>query len=149
MADWWSAEVLDGADSSASKWWHIYGEVLTAAAIGHGIEEWNLIDLEHLVVFEVGFRAATDWSAFRRLGGVESALDAVPDPVNGLIVYRGRGGTSGSSQMRRSGPHGGGDSMALPLPPDDVRLDLTKGRRDQSGRRLEAPGEDETPPGGS
>lgn len=43
------------------------------------------------VVFEVCF-GNEQREAFRNLPAVRAALDAVPDPVGGLLVYRGRGG---------------------------------------------------------
>jgi len=55
------------------------------------------------VVFEVEFDGEDTWSGrrsdacppFRRLPAVQAALDAVPDPIGGLLIYPGRGGGSG------------------------------------------------------
>jgi hypothetical protein len=49
----------------------------------------------------------------------------VPDPVNGLLIYRGRGGTSASGKPRRPRPAPAAGAMALPLPADDIYTDLT------------------------
>ena len=38
------------------------------------------------VVFEVCFGNEEQWEAFRNLPAVRAALDAVPDPVGGLLV---------------------------------------------------------------
>lgn len=43
-------------------------------------------------MFEVLFDTEEQWEAFRGLPVVRAALDAAPDPVNGLLIYRGRGG---------------------------------------------------------
>jgi hypothetical protein len=50
------------------------------------------------------------------LSNVVAALDAVPDPVTGLIVYKGRGGSSGSPFPRKPKPLAGSGSAALPIP---------------------------------
>lgn len=41
------------------------------------------------VVFEVAFNYDQQWEVFRGLPSVQAALDGVPDPVNGLLVWRG------------------------------------------------------------
>jgi hypothetical protein len=66
--------------------------------------------------FEVEFGDDSQWEAFRAIPAVQAALDAVPDPVNGLLVYRGRGGGSGASSPRRPRPTAGAGAMALPEP---------------------------------
>jgi len=50
---------------------------------------------------------------------VRTALDSVPDPVGGLLVYRGRGGSSGASFPRRPRPLAGSGAAALPLPTEE------------------------------
>jgi hypothetical protein len=70
------------------------------------------------VVFEVSFDDEAAWESFTSLPAVRAALDAVPDPLTGLIVYRGRGGSSGASFPRRPRPLVGSGSAALPLPWD-------------------------------
>ncbi|HEX6211700.1 MAG TPA: hypothetical protein VF136_13045, partial [Methylomirabilota bacterium] len=56
------------------------------------------------------------WERFRASLPVQTALDAVPDPVSGVIVYRGRGGSAGRSQPRKPKPLSGSGAAALPLP---------------------------------
>jgi hypothetical protein len=46
--------------------------------------------------------------------------------VNGLIVYRGRGGASGSRWPRRRGPKPSADALARPEPTEEKVLDLTE-----------------------
>ena len=53
------------------------------------------------------------------------ALDAVPDPVNGLIVYRGRGGGAGSVSPRKPRPSAGAGAMALTEPGDEPLVQVT------------------------
>jgi len=76
------------------------------------------------VVFEVLFEAEGQWESFRGLPVVRAALDAVPDPVNGLLVYRGRGGGAGDREPRRQGPAPGSGAVSLPGPADEQYLDL-------------------------
>jgi hypothetical protein len=76
------------------------------------------------VVFEVAFGTDTRWEDFRGLAAVRAALDAVPDPVNGLLVYRGRGGGAGALAPRRPRPAAGAGAMALPEPADEPWIDL-------------------------
>ena len=54
-----------------------------------------------------------------------AALDAVPDPVNGLLVYRGRGGGAGSVSPRRPRPSAGAGAMSLPEPGDEAAVRVT------------------------
>jgi hypothetical protein len=48
----------------------------------------------------------------------------VPDPVNGLIVYRGRGGGSGPRKPRKPKPAPSSGVMALPEPEEEHLLHL-------------------------
>jgi hypothetical protein len=57
----------------------------------------------------------------RRLRG----LDGVPDPVNGLLVYRGRGGGAGDRTPRKPKPAPGTGTVSLPEPHAVAHLDLT------------------------
>ena len=56
---------------------------------------------------------------------VQAALDAVPDPVNGLLVYRGRGGGAGSASPRRPRPSAGAGAISLPEPGDESVVQVT------------------------
>jgi len=94
MAEYWSIEVFDG-EIPASQWRASYGAALVEAAISYGAVGWDWIKSRWGVVLEVSFTDDAQWEAFRALPAVRAALDAVPDPVNGLLVYRGRGGASG------------------------------------------------------
>lgn len=111
---WWSIEIADGDMYEAAMWRDAYGEALTEAAVTHGAEEWDWVEVPWGVVLEVAFPDATDWARFRDLPGVQAALDAVPDPLAGLYIYPGRGGSSGANDRRRpTMPVGAG---AAPLP---------------------------------
>jgi hypothetical protein len=117
MSAWYSIEVFDGA-ASASIWAEAYQDVLTEAAITHGATDWSWHRHTWGVVFEVAFGDEETWESFTTLPAVSAALDAVPDPVTGLIMYRGRGGSSGSPFPRKPKPLAGSGSAALPLPWD-------------------------------
>ncbi len=47
---------------------------------------------------------------------VKAALDAVPDPINGLIYYPGQGGTALASVPRRPKPAPAAAAAELPEP---------------------------------
>jgi hypothetical protein len=67
-------------------------------------------------VLEVAFERDEQWQAYRDLPAVRAALDAVPDPVNGLLVYRGRGGGAGVPARRPPKPFSGAGAVELPEP---------------------------------
>ena len=57
----------------------------------------------------------------------EAALDAVPSPTFGLIIYKGRGGSAGSATYPPKRPLAGAGAVALPVPEellDDVVAEL-------------------------
>lgn len=116
---WWmSIEVLHG-ELSAERWRDAYGSFLDEAAITNGAREWSWHRDAWGVVFQVAFPDEEAWERFRDLPAVHAALDAVPDRINGLLIYRGRGGSSGRVVPRRPRPMGGSGAAALPIPPDD------------------------------
>ena len=117
---WWSIEVFDGATLPAARWQDAHGNALTEAAITHGAYSWHWHAHSWGVLFEIAFRGDEQWSLFRELPGVRAALDAVPDPLHGLMVYPGRGGSSGRVQPRRPRPVTGAGAAALPIEPKVV-----------------------------
>jgi hypothetical protein len=54
-----------------------------------------------------------------------AALDGVPNPVGGLIVYRGRGGAAGTREPRAPKPVPSAEAVSLPEPHAVPQLDLT------------------------
>ncbi len=114
---WWSIEVLNGA-FSAERWRDAHGRALFEAAVTHGALDWSWQTTEWGLVLEVEFRDADAWSAFRQLPGVQAALDAVPDPVHGLFVFPGRGGSSGALRPLRPRPNVGAGGAPLPVDPE-------------------------------
>lgn len=110
-----SIEVLDAA-FPASSWQRAYGDVLTRAAISTGGTTWRWHQHSWGLVFEIAFDGEASWERWRELPVVRSALDAVPDPVNGLIVHRGWGGTSGVGEPRRPWPRTGAGAAEVPIP---------------------------------
>lgn len=115
MSAWYSVEVFDGA-TAASAWADAYGDALIETAITHGAVDWTWHRHPWGVVFEVELVDEDAWEVYTGLPVVQAALDAVPDPVTGLIVYRGRGGSSGAPFPRKPRPLTGSGSAALPLP---------------------------------
>ena len=115
---WWSIEVLDGA-FPATRWQDAHGEFLVEALLTRGGRNWSWHRQTWGIVLEVELADEEAWESFRRLPAVQAALDAVPDPLNGLLVYRGRGGSSGRVTPRPTGPRRGAGAAAAPIPPDD------------------------------
>ncbi len=133
MAEYWSIEVFDG-EIPASQWKQAYSAALVEAAISHGAHDWSWIESRWGVVFEACFTEDAQWEAFRALPAVRAALDSVPDPVNGLLIYRGRGGASGASSPRRPRPVPSAGAVSLPVPVAESYLDLTNAEmRDPGG----------------
>lgn len=118
---WMSIEVFDGA-FSASSWFEAWGDRLAENALLSGAVDWSSHATSWGVVFEVAFADEEAWQQYRDSTATRAALDAVPDPVHGLIVYRGRGGSSGSRQPRKPRPLIGSGAAALPLPLEEEWL---------------------------
>jgi hypothetical protein len=119
MAMWYSLEVFDGS-RSALGWAEEWTDALIGAALGCGATDWEWHSHPWGVVLEVEVGDEAVWERFRANSTVGAALDAVPDPLTGLIVYRGRGGSAGAPTPRRPRPLAGSGSAALPLPWDPV-----------------------------
>ena len=112
---WWSIEVRDGV-LPAQRWKDGYGEALLEAAITNGARRWEWTVIPGGVVLEVAFRESEEWERFRALPVVTAALDATPDPVNGLYVYPGRGGNASARSPKRKPRPTGAGAAAMPLP---------------------------------
>ena len=112
---WWSIEVLDGPESSARSWQDAYGGALVEAAVTHGAYDWVWHRHTWGVLLEIAFAHDERWHTYRDLPLVSAALDAVPDPVAGLLVYPGRGGSSGTVRPRRPRPVTGAGGAELPV----------------------------------
>ena len=117
MSEWYSIEVFDGA-SSASLWAGVHGDPLVESALLMGAKDWTWHHHSWGVVLEIEFADTRSWDLWRAQPHVQASLDAVPDPVSGLIVYRGRGGSSGAPTPRKPRPLMGSGAAALPLPWD-------------------------------
>ena len=115
MAEWFSIEVMDGP-TSAGPWYEAYADLLVALALSHGANDWEWHRPSWGCLLEVAFPDEEAWDRFRAHPTVQAALDAVPDPINGLLIHRGRGGSSGSRWPRRPRPLAGSGAAALPLP---------------------------------
>jgi hypothetical protein len=152
MAEWWSIEVFSGDKLPASGWRYAYEDELTEAAITNGALYYEWHDTEYGVIFEVLFPGDREWDSFRALPGVRAAIDGVPDPVNGLLIYRGRGGAAGSTKPRKPKPAPGAAALELEEPKEERRIKLARSTRsrkkavDELLRELGAPGRVEPVP---
>ena len=115
MAEWFSIEVLDGS-IPARPWVEGRGDRIIEAALWHGATEWHWHWTPWGVVLELELPDEVAWENFKTETIVQAALDAVPDPVNGVMLYRGRGGSSGVRDPKRPRPLSGAGSAELPLP---------------------------------
>jgi hypothetical protein len=117
VAEWFSIEVFDGS-SSARAWRDAYGDAVVAAGHTEGMSDWTWHEFGWGVVLEVELPDEFAWERLLTVVAVRAALDAVPDPVGGLLVHRGRGGSAGVSWPRRPRPLAGAGAVALPEPVD-------------------------------
>jgi hypothetical protein len=122
---WWSIEVIDGA-SSAAAWQGAHGDAMVEAALAQLADDWSWHQHRWGVVFEVSLPDDAAWERFFASPTVQAALDATPDPVGGLIVYRGRGGSAGQAASPRPRPLAGAGAVALPLPELPAVLDWAR-----------------------
>ena len=111
---WWSIEVMDSSAGSARGWRDSLGNALTEAAVTHGAYDWEWHTHSWGVLFEIAFASDERWAEFRALPVVTAALDAVPDPVHGLFIHPGRGGSTGERQPRKPRPIAGAGAAPLP-----------------------------------
>lgn len=129
MAEWWSIEVFSGDKLPASGWRYAYEDELTEAAITNGALYYEWHDTEYGVIFEVLFPGDREWEGFRELPAVRAALDGVPDPVNGLLIYRGRGGAAGGTKPRKPKPAPGAAAVELDEPREERRVGILRRAR--------------------
>jgi hypothetical protein len=102
MAQWWSIEVH--GEPSAARWKAAYSSSLIESAISNGAVDWAWHEYRWGVVFEAAFDAQAQWEAFRARASVQAALEAAPDPINGLLVHRRDGGNSEPPSLQRPTP---------------------------------------------
>jgi hypothetical protein len=123
MPEWLTVEVFDG-DVPASGWRRAHENALIEAALTNGASFWDWHTTRWGVVLELVFDSDERLARYQSLPVVRAALDAVPDRVHGLLVYRGRGGGAGARVPRRPRPAPVAGAAALPDPGRDefVRL---------------------------
>jgi hypothetical protein len=137
-ADWWSIEVFGGELQSGSAWRAAWEETLIESALTNGADTWEWHEHTWGVVLELHFPDEARWTEWRELPGTRAALDSVPDPVDGLLIYRGRGGSSGSPVPRRPRPAPSAAAMELEPPVEEsyLRLDQIYPRDPVSGTAM-------------
>lgn len=125
MDEWWSVEIL-GSELDISAWIRSRGRDVIRTALEYGARDWEWGSGSWGVVLEFCF---TDELAggggclgFVENPLVKAALDAVPDPVNGLFYYPGRGGSSTAMVPRRPKPAPAAAAAALPEPEYPAQL---------------------------
>lgn len=121
--EYWTIEVLDGT-FSALRWRDSHGDALVEAAQTNRVMDWQWTEHPWGVALELGFADETHWVQFRALPVVQAALDAVPNPGAGLLVYQGRGGTSGALVPRKPRPAPAAGAAALPMPAEHIDVNV-------------------------
>lgn len=116
VVDVWTIEVADGPRLSAQAWRRAHGELLVEAAVTHGAQEWTWVVRDWGALLEIAFREESEWLRFRGTPAVQAALDSVPDPVGGMWIYSGRGGSSAARIPRHPKPRLLSDVAPLPEP---------------------------------
>jgi hypothetical protein len=140
VSEWWSIEVFDATELPARRWKDSYQDQLTEAAVAYGAMSWEWHEHRYGVVFEVLFDSDQQWEAFRNLLAVRAALDGAPDPVNGLIIYRGRGGGAGPRKPRKPKPAPSASAMSRPVPAEERLLRVAGITAPEAPPAPEAPG---------
>jgi hypothetical protein len=112
---WITVEVFDGGTPAAG-WARAWHERLVEAAVTAGAVFWDEHEHRWGVVVEFTFAEEQRRDAFHRSPVLVAALDAAPDPVDGVLVYPHRGGGAGARLPRRPLPVRGAGAAALPLP---------------------------------
>ncbi|WP_329131072.1 hypothetical protein OG552_09105 [Streptomyces sp. NBC_01476] len=117
-ADWWSIEILDAEHAviPAASWRDAYAQTLAESLVTNGAAGWKWFEHSWGVVLEVAFTKERDWLLWKSLPGTQAALDAVPDPLSGLLIHRGHGGASGTYVPRVPRIAPAADRVALPEP---------------------------------
>jgi len=124
MGFWLTIEVQHG-EVSADGWRRAHGESLIEAAVTNGAKRWVWHTPSWGVILELRFGDEDARNAFRELPALTAALDAVPDPVFGLLVYPGRGGGSGAAKSRRPRPAPQADAAEVQEPQEQF-LDMVR-----------------------
>jgi hypothetical protein len=117
--NWITVEVFDG-EIPAAAWARAWHDRIVEAAVTGGADFWDEHEHRWGVVLEFAFSDEQRRDLFREAPVLLAALDAVPDPVNGVLVYPHRGGGSGSRHPRRPRPILISDAAALPEPDPDA-----------------------------
>ena len=115
----WTTEVLDG-QFSASWWAQAHREAIIEAAITHGAKDWTWVSRDWGIVLELVFPDESAWLRFRATPAIRAALDLAPDPVNGVHIYSGPGGSSGVGEPHRPRPIPATGAAAIPIPPPEL-----------------------------
>lgn len=126
-------EIHDAA-FPASSWQRAYGDALTKAAMGWSGLDWEWRSFRWGLLFLVAFPSEEEFEQWREMPAVIAALDAVPDPVSGLVFHRGWGGTSGTGEPRRGKPLAGAGGAEVPRPVEQALDDaVAQVVRDETG----------------
>lgn len=118
---WLTVEVFD-AELPASAWERAWHDALIESAITTGALYWDVHHHAWGTVIEFCFGTEEARDRLRGSPLFVAALDAAPDPVNGVLVYPHRGGGTGSRVPRRPRTPYDAGAEALPLPVETQQL---------------------------
>lgn len=110
-----SIEIFNGA-YTARNWADAHSDTLVETAVTEGAIDWELKKTAWGMVLEVAFPSEAHWERFRDSESVRTILGTVPDPLQGVLIYRGRSLDGGKSAGKKPKPKIGSGSNALSLP---------------------------------
>lgn len=112
MKFWGSIEIFNGTDA-AQIWADTHIDALVESAISQGAIDWNRNKTAWGVVLEVQFETDKSWKDFIESSSFKEIINRVPDPVNGVLIYRGRSIDGGRSARRPRPPRSGAGGAAV------------------------------------
>jgi hypothetical protein len=116
VVQWLTVEVFSQSGEPAAGWLRSWHDTLVETALAAGADYWDSHEHAWGVVLELAFADENARDRYREHPALRAALDAAPDPVNGVLVYPHRGGGSGALQPRRPRPQLDSGVAELPLP---------------------------------
>jgi hypothetical protein len=110
-----SIEIFNGS-YAAQLWADKHVDSFIETAIIHGAIDWDRKKTAWGVAIEIEFDSELQWKEFRNAAAIRVLLDNAPDPVNGVLIYRGRSLDGGSTARRPKKPRSDAGGAAIDLP---------------------------------
>jgi hypothetical protein len=108
-------EISDTSRPPAHDWAGTWLEGMLNDARRSGSTAEEVTELGTVLIIELSFPSADEWRGFRDEPRTLRALHQVPDPVEGLQIYRWFGEGSRDREPRSPRPASGTGAVALPI----------------------------------